>query len=109
MIVVVPTPKKVKISPKIVDCIFISYKHNSSAYQFLVYKFEILNIHINMIIEAMNASFFKHVFLCKSNDGASSSKRIYEIMNEDDQDQDQQNVEDEPKRNKRLRVKNLLV
>ena len=30
--VVVPTPKKVKIGPKTVDCIFIGYAQNSSAY-----------------------------------------------------------------------------
>ena len=34
--VAVPTPKKVKIGPKTVDCIFIGYAHNSSAYRFLV-------------------------------------------------------------------------
>ena len=46
----VPTLKKVKIVPKIVDCIFIGYAQNSSAYQFLVYKSEILDIHKNTII-----------------------------------------------------------
>ena len=32
--VIVPTPKKVRIGSKIVDCIFIGYAHDSSAYQF---------------------------------------------------------------------------
>ena len=36
--VAVPTSKKVKIGPKIVDCIFIGYTDNSSAYRFLVYE-----------------------------------------------------------------------
>ena len=36
--VVVPNPKMVKIGPKIVDCVFISYANNSSVYKFLVYK-----------------------------------------------------------------------
>ena len=95
--VVVPTPKKVKTGPKTVDCIFIGYAQNSSAYRFLVYKFEILDIHKNTIMESMNASFFEHIFSCKSDEGPSSSKRTYETMNKDSQDQNQkQEVENEP-------------
>ena len=41
-------------------------------------------------MEFRNASFFEHVFLCKSNDEASSLKRTH--------------VEDEPRRNKRARA-----
>ena len=41
-------------------------------------------------MEFRNASFFEHVFLCKSNDEASSLKRTH--------------VEDEPRRNKRART-----
>ena len=36
--VAVPIPKKVKIGPKTVDCVFIGYAHNSSAYRFLIHK-----------------------------------------------------------------------
>ena len=36
--VVVLPPKKVKIGPKTIDCIFIGYAHNSAAYRFLVYE-----------------------------------------------------------------------
>lgn len=36
--VAVPDSKKVKISPKIINCIFIGYASNSSAYRFLVHK-----------------------------------------------------------------------
>ena len=103
--VVVPTPKKVKIGPKTVDCIFIGYAQNSSAYQFLLYKSEILNIHRNTIMESRNASFFEHIFPYKSSEGPSSSKRTYETMNEDSQGQDQeQEDEDEPRRSKRIRL-----
>ena len=56
--VAVPTPKKVKIGPKTVDCIFIGYAQNSSAYRFLVYKSEIPDIYKNTIMESRNASFF---------------------------------------------------
>ena len=60
--VVGPPPKKVKIVPKNIDCIFIGYAHNSTAYQFLVHDSNILNIHKNMFMESRNASFFKDVF-----------------------------------------------
>lgn len=53
--VMVPIPKKIKIGPKIVDCIFIGYTHNSSAYRFFVHKLDILDINVNTIIESKNA------------------------------------------------------
>ena len=58
----VPTPKKMKIGPKTVDCIFIGYAQNSSAYRFLVYKSNNLDIHKNTIMESKNALFFEHIF-----------------------------------------------
>ena len=61
--VVVPPPKTMKLGPKTVDCIFIGYAHNSSAYRFLVHKSEIPDINKNTIMESRNASFFEHVFL----------------------------------------------
>ena len=36
--VAVPPPKKVKIGPIAIDCIFINYAHNSTTYRFLVHK-----------------------------------------------------------------------
>ncbi|KAL1225865.1 Retrovirus-related Pol polyprotein from transposon TNT 1-94 [Cardamine amara subsp. amara] len=60
--VAVPPPKKVSIGPKTIDCIFIGYAHNSSAYRFLVHKSDIHDIHVNTIMESRNVSFFEHVF-----------------------------------------------
>ena len=37
--VTIPTLKKLMIGPKMIDCIFIGYAQNSSAYRFLVQKF----------------------------------------------------------------------
>ena len=45
VIVAITTPKKMKIDPKMVDCIFIGYAHNSNAYRFLVYESENPDIH----------------------------------------------------------------
>ena len=58
--------KEVKIEPKTIDCIFISYAHNSTAYRFLVHESNISDIHKNMIMESRNASLFEDVFPCKS-------------------------------------------
>ena len=63
--VAVPPPKKVKIGPKTIDCIFIGYAHNSTAYRFLVHEWNISDIHKNTIIESRNAYFFEDVFPCK--------------------------------------------
>ena len=70
--VAVPPPKKVKIGPKTIDCIFIGYAHNSNAYRFLVYESNIPDIHKNTIMESRNASFFEDVFPCKSKEEPSS-------------------------------------
>ena len=59
-------PKKVKIGPKTIDCIFIGYAHNNAAYRFLVHESNILDIPKNTIMESRNAFFFEYVFPCKS-------------------------------------------
>ena len=65
--VVVPSPKKTKIGPKTIDCVLIGYANNSSAYRFLIYKSDILDMHVNTIIESRNASFFEHIFPYRKN------------------------------------------
>ena len=73
--VVVPKPQKVKVGPKTIDCVFIRYAQNSNAYRFLVQKSEILDIHVNTIIDSRDASDSCHgrvsginkiCFLCSS-------------------------------------------
>ena len=76
--VAVPPPKKVRIGPKTIDCIFIGYANNSAAYRFLVYKSNISNT----IMESRNASFFEDVFPYGSKEKPSSSKRVLETIHE---------------------------
>ena len=112
----VPSPKKTKIGLKTVDCVFIGYANNSSAYRFLIYKSDIPDMHVNTIVKSRNASFFEHIFPYKKNEDvnedpqeiitdraenskngrASSSKRTYDKANN-------QEIE-EPRRSKRLRT-----
>ena len=54
-------------------------------------------------MESRNASFFEDVFPCKSKVEPNSSKRALETINENNQDEND-NGEDEPKRSKRERV-----
>ena len=98
-------PKKVKIGPKAIDCIFIGYAHNRTSYRFLVHELNIPDIHKNTIMESRNASFFEDVFPCGYKEESSSSKRVLETINENSHDQDKDG-EVEPKRNKRARIEN---
>ena len=102
--VVVPPPKKVKIGPKTIDCIFIGYACNSAAYRFHVHESNIPDIHKNTIMESRNASFFEDVFPCKSKEKPSSSKRVLETIHENSQDENTDG-EVEPRHSKRARTK----
>ena len=99
--VVVPIPKNVKIGQKIVDCVFIGYTHNSSAYRFLIHKSEIIDMHANTIIESRNASFFENVFPYKSTQESNSSKRTHDTAIGSSQGQQD---DDEPRHSKRTRM-----
>jgi hypothetical protein len=55
-------PKKRKLGPKTVDCAFLGYAHNSTAYRFLVIKSDTPEQNVNTIMESRDASFFKDIF-----------------------------------------------
>ena len=99
--VLVPTPKKERIGPKTVDCLFIGYAHNSSAYRFLVHKSGNPDIHKNMIMESRNASFFEDVFPCKEEN--NPNKRTFATVGEISKTQEEI-VDVEPRRGKRART-----
>ena len=99
--VAVPIPKKVKIGPKTVDCVFIGYAHNSSTYRFLIHKSEIFDMHANTIIKSRNASFFENVFPYKSTQESNSSKRTHDTTVGGSQGQQD---DDEPRCSKRTRT-----
>jgi len=60
-----PLPKKIKLDKKIMECIFMGYALDSSAYRFLVHKSEISDIHVNIIIESRDVVFFEDVLSYK--------------------------------------------
>ena len=101
--VAIPLPKKVKVGPNTIDCIFVGYAHNNTTYQFLVHESNILDTDKITIMESRNVSFFEDAFSCKSREESSSSKRVLETINEGSHDKNN-DCEVEPRRNKRARI-----
>jgi hypothetical protein len=58
-------PKKRKLGPKTVDCIFLGYAQRSIGYRFLVVKFEVPDMHVDTIMESRDAIFFENMFPMK--------------------------------------------
>ena len=97
--VAVPKPKKVKVGPKAIDCVFIGYAQNSNAYRFLVQKSEIPDIHVDTIIESRDASFFENIFPYNIvYESIDNNKRSRDTISRSDP------MEDEPRHSKRQRT-----
>ena len=62
----IPIPKKRKLGPKTVDCIFLGYAPRSVGYRFLVVKSEVPDMHVDTIMESRDATFFENMFPMKS-------------------------------------------
>ena len=89
------------------NCIFIGYAHNSSAYRFLVHKSETSDIHRNTIMELRNACFFEDIFPCRTHAGVPRSlEQFDELASDDDHfdDQVENQGDDQPRRSKRARM-----
>ena len=69
----VPIPKKRKLGPKTVDCVFLGYAFHSIGYRFLVVKSEVPDMHVGTIMESNDATFFEDIFPMK--DVATSSNQ----------------------------------
>jgi hypothetical protein len=55
-------PKKRKLGPKTVDCVFLGYAHNSATYKFLVVHAETSEVAVNVIMESQDVTFFESIF-----------------------------------------------
>ena len=71
----IPLPKRTKLGPKTIDCVFIGFANASAAYRFLVYKSEVHDIHVNTILESIDAKFFEDVFPYKESRMSAMNKR----------------------------------
>jgi hypothetical protein len=76
----IPIPKKRKLGPKTVDCIFLGYAQRSIGYRFLVVKFEVPDRHVHTIMESRDATFFENMFPMK--DMHSTARFSSEIIPE---------------------------
>ncbi|GKE11142.1 retrotransposon protein, putative, ty1-copia subclass [Tanacetum coccineum] len=101
--VVVPTPKAKKIRPKSVDCIFIGYAKNNTAYRFIVHESKNPDIQKNTVMESRNASFFENTFPCLTKETGSSSRSDGEVVQDKRQRYDndlQDERQDQPRKRK---------
>nr|GEV48932.1 zinc finger, CCHC-type [Tanacetum cinerariifolium] len=111
--VAVPNPKAQKIGSKSVDCIFIGYAKNNSAYRFIVHDSKNPDIQMNTVMESRNASFFENIFSCLTKE-TGSSYRIDDKAVQDKRQRDENNLQVErqdqveeviePRRGKRART-----
>ncbi|KAM1493880.1 hypothetical protein ACFX10_025604 [Malus domestica] len=102
----VPLPKRTKLGPKTVDCAFIGYANNSAAFRFLVVKSEIVDIHVNTILESIDVEFFEKIFPYKDNKVSSSKKRSHEQIHDDAPPTSDVQVTDlEPRRSTRIKIR----
>ncbi|GJU23469.1 hypothetical protein Tco_1156811 [Tanacetum coccineum] len=82
------------MGPKSVDCIFIGYSNNSSAYRFIVHDSKNPDIQNNAVTESRNASFFENIFPCLTKETGSSSRLDDEVI-QDKRQQDDNDLYDE--------------
>jgi hypothetical protein len=61
----VPINKKCKLRLKTVDCIFIDYVFHIIGYRFLIIKSGVPDIHVGIIMDSRDATFFRIFFLCE--------------------------------------------
>jgi hypothetical protein len=76
----IPIPKKHKLGPKTVDCIFLGYAQWNIGYSFLVVKSEVSDMHVDTIMKSPDATFFENMFPIK--DMHSTARFSFEIIPE---------------------------
>ena len=64
--VLIPDPKRSRIGPKTIDCMFIGYAQNSAAYRFLILEDKEKIFDANTIIKSKAAELVENIFLEKS-------------------------------------------
>ena len=60
------------------DCVFLGYAYRSITYRFLVVKSEVLDVHVDTMMEFCDATFFELIFSMK--DLHNMSRLSFEII-----------------------------
>ncbi|KAL6350152.1 hypothetical protein AAG906_004091 [Vitis piasezkii] len=94
-------PKRTKLGPKTIDCVFIGYASNSSVCQFLVIKSEVHDINNNIIMESIDAEFFEEIFPFKERHNEIIKRKIDDSL---PKTQHEQRDDVELRRSKRART-----
>ena len=97
----VPLPKRTKLGPKTIDCVFIGYASNSSTYRFLVIKYEVSNINNNIIMESIDVEFFEEKFTFKERHNEIIKMKIDDSL---PRTQHKQMDDVDPRRRERVRT-----
>nr|AAT77072.1 retrotransposon protein, putative, Ty1-copia sub-class [Oryza sativa Japonica Group] len=108
----VPITKKPKLGSKTVDCVFLGYAHHSIAYRFLIVKSEVPDMHVGIIMEPRDATFFESFFPMKDTHSSSSqpSEIIHSSITPPEQTEHthehvtKEDVSEAPRRSKRQRT-----
>src|SRR3954464_11140031 len=111
----VPIPKKRKLGPKTIDCVFLGYAFHSIGYSFLIVKSEVPDIHVGTIMESTDATFFEDIFPMKDKPNSSnpeipsSSDQEFSIFSEptipiEHSESPKEDDNEIPKRSKRQRT-----
>src|SRR6266498_4127150 len=72
----VPIPKKRKLGPRTVDCVFLGYAFHSVEYRFLIVKSGVPDMYEGTIMEPRDVTFFENVFPMKGTPSVSSKEPI---------------------------------
>jgi len=107
----IPEPKKRKLGPKTVDCIFIEYAQNSPAYRFLVVKSDTPEIIVDTIMESKDVTFFEDIFPMRPSSSTlenldatiPNSEQVENIPLRENNEEDN-NSDITPRRSKRQKV-----
>ena len=107
-------PKKRKLGPKTVDCLFLGYAHNSTTYRFLVVKSNTPEQNVNTIMESRDASFFEDIFPMRAAGSTSQSEDRHshehslenytQLEQNDEKFEDEHLVDDAPRRSQRQKI-----
>lgn len=82
----IPLPKRTKLRPKIIDCVFIGLTSNSVAYRFFVFKFEVSDIHANTILESVDVVFYEDIYPYKQDRSFTRKNRPSDYHSKENDD-----------------------
>jgi hypothetical protein len=70
----VPIPKKRKLGPKTIDCVFLGYAFHSIGYRFLIIKSKVPDMLVGTIMESNDETFYEDIFPIKDMPNSSNQE-----------------------------------